>query len=130
MKASLNNILLLFILMLFTACPKEDKSAQEVTGPYSGTATQTGNATNSKTLIITITSVGNPVTGTYILGSISGDVSGSALGLIYSLTLKPKTAGVTYSVSATWDGVNTISGTMKGNENGSIVTYDFVLKRQ
>lgn len=128
---------LFFILMLsiggFGGCKEEVKEEDSAEGEYAGKATDNANSANTKSLSLNITNSSNPVAGTYTFdkgsNAVQGNVSGTGLGLIYTLTLKPKTAGVTYTMQATWDGGNSISGTMTGFEATKNVTYKVELKK-
>ncbi|GAB4043762.1 hypothetical protein [Spirosoma litoris] len=123
-------VLVAAVMVNCSKLPEEDKPESNTSGTYTGTATNKANSTDIKPLSLTITSVGNPVAGTYNLAGMSGKVSGSILGLILDLTLKPNTSGTTYTLGATADDNNTtLSGNMTGVESGTTVTYSVVVKK-
>ena len=111
-----------------------EKMASNFGGTYKGTAVATVATVTTKNVTIAVTSSDNPVAGTYTVGSSGseekGKVSGSILGAILDMTLKPDGSGTTYSFSgAVGDDNTTISGTMKGIESGKSVTYTVNLTR-
>ena len=132
MKKTITFLLVGCLLVSLANCSKlkEETTAE---GNYQGTAVDNANASNAKTLQVNLTNATNPVTGTYTLISgsskVEGDVTGSGLGLIYTLTLKPKTSGIIYTIDATWDGAKALNGKMKGIENSRSVTYTIDLRK-
>ena len=132
MKKIITSLLAGCLLISLANCNKlkEETTAE---GNYQGTAVEKANTSNSKTLQINLTNATNPVTGTYTLISgsskVEGDVNGSGLGLIYTLTLKPKTSGIIYTIDATWNGAKALNGTMNGVENSRSVTYTIDLRK-
>ncbi len=135
MKIKLTACILLFAFIFNSSCADEDLSElSEFIKLWVGPVVLADNPAVKSNLSLDISSTGNPVTGTYVLGSganaVQGNISGSALGLIYTLTLKPKTAGITYTVNGNWDGKDAFTGTMKGVENSKTVTYNMDLRRQ
>lgn len=135
MKTKLTAFILVITLIFNTSCTDEDsKLLKEFLKVWEGYVTLSDNPAVKTNLSLDISSTGNPVTGTYVVGSganaVQGDISGSALGLIYTLTLKPKTGGVTYTINGNWDGEDAFTGTMKGIESGKTVTYTMDLRRK
>jgi len=132
MKTKLTAFILLIAFIFNSSC--SNKPPDEFYGIWEGDISFRGNPTVKTNLSLDISSTGNPVTGTYVLGSganaVQGTISGSALGLINTLTLKPKTAGVTYTINGNWDGKDAFTGTMNGVENGKTVIYDMNLRRK
>jgi hypothetical protein len=126
---SLLATLVVLVAALTLNC-KPPKAESDSSGSYSGTATNKANSADIKPISLTITSVGNPVSGAYKLGSTSGQLSGSALGLILNLTFKPNGPGTTYTFDGISDNNNTtISGTMTGVESGTTVHYNVSAKK-
>ncbi|GAB2604093.1 hypothetical protein GCM10027190_59530 [Spirosoma areae] len=110
---------------------KEIKVFNELLGKYTGYIVNFGNnSSTKKDLTLTITSQDNPVAGTYNLAGTAGTVSGSVLGTILNLTLKPTASGTTYTFSGNANDDNTaITGTMTGVESGTAVKYTVDLKK-
>lgn len=106
-----------------------DSPPSELKGTYNGTATNKANSSDQKPLSMTITSTDNPIAGTYKLNGTSGKLTGSVLGMILSMTLKPDASGTTYNFSGTSDNNASISGTMTGVESTSNVTYTVLVKK-
>jgi hypothetical protein len=103
-------------------------------GRYKGTATNKANNADKKELSMDLTSSDNPVAGTYTLvgGSVNaaGTISGTILGAILNLSLKPDASGTTYAFSGSANTENTtLTGTIKGVESATTVTYDVVLNK-
>lgn len=102
-------------------------------GNYLGSATNSANSADKKTMNMTITSTDNPVAGTYSLSgggvNAQGKVTGTVLGLILNLTLKPDATGTTYTFSGNSQENKKITGTMSGVEAGKTVKYDVDLKK-
>jgi uncharacterized membrane protein len=128
--------LLVGVIALVVNCTKkeEDKifsQLGELPGTYKGYVNNlVNNNSIKKELSWTITSKDNPVAGTYNLAGTAGNVSGSVLGAILNLTLKPTTTGVTYTFSGEVNNDDTaITGTMTGVESGTAVKYNVELKK-
>lgn len=117
--------------LLMLACSPEVKPVSELSGKYTGYATNSGNNSSSKKeLSLTITSQDNPVAGTYNLAGAAGTLSGSVLGTILTLTFKPTVTGTTYTFSGNANDDNTaITGTMTGVESGTTVKYSVDVKK-
>lgn len=127
--AVLVSVLLISVIL---SCKKEEESKPEagVEGAYAGTATNKANSADKKPMSLTITSSGPPLAGTYTFNGASGKVTGSVLGLILNMTLKPNSTGTAYSLSATADDNDTsLSGTMTGVESSTSVTYTILLTK-
>lgn len=127
-------VLILTVWAYSTIGCSNEKVASNFGGTYKGTAVATVATATTKNVTIAVTSSDNPVAGTYTIGSSGseekGKLSGSILGTILDLTLKPDGSGTTYSISgAVGDDNTTISGTMKGTESGKTVTYTLNLTR-
>lgn len=93
---------------------------------FTGKAVEVNNPSNTQVLTIKIDNEGSPVKGSWEFGTgsnmVKGLISGTALGLIYSLRLSPDPSGTNYNVECTWDEKKLI-GTMKGFPNGKAIEY-------
>ena len=108
----------------------DDKEFVAFLGVFLGNSINSANSADVTPMSITVTSEGNPVAGTYKLGSSTGKISGSVLGLILDLTLKPDSGGTVYKFSGNiGDNNSTVSGTMTGVEGGKATTYNVNLKK-
>jgi len=127
---TLLKLLPFFVILFFkTSCSNTDKPADSVEGTYHGKGTAGDNLVVKNIDMDIKTGIG-AISGTYTFDKEEGEISGTAVGLIYTLKLTPKsTSGVVYNANITWDGKNTITGTMKGVEAGKTVTYNLVLNR-
>ena len=133
MKTKLSTLALVLFFIFNISCGKKEQTAAAT---WNGQATPVASSSgaNVKNLSVTITSTGSPVTGTYKIdsgsGSNQGTVSGTALGLIYTIILTPAVSGTTFTLNVNWDGEDLFTGTMKSIENGVAVTYNVTLSRQ
>ena len=135
-KAARLPLCLLIFMSVFTlSCSKKEeapvKPAADLKGDYKGTATNQSNSADKKALTMSITSSDNPLAGTYTFAGIPGKVSGSALGLILTLTLQPDAPGNTrYTFACVADDNDTsLTGTLTGVESGTAVTYNAVVTK-
>lgn len=129
--------LLLFLWIIpvgvFTLnCSNSDKNPSptgDLKGTFKGTATNKANTADKKALTMSITNSDNPIAGTYTLVggtiNVTGKLSGSVLGSILNLSLKPDASGTTYTFSGSANADDTVlSGTMTGVESTTTVIYD------
>lgn len=132
-RTLLLSLLVVFVALFTLNCSNSDanpKPEGELKGDYAGTATNQANSTEKKTLSMGITSNDNPIAGTYKFNGATGKISGSALGLILTLTLKPDAGGTTYTFSGSADDNDTkLTGTLKGVESNTTVTYNVAVSK-
>ncbi|GAB4050071.1 hypothetical protein [Spirosoma litoris] len=128
----LSRLLLVCVALAALSCSSDDpiKELKLFFGSYAGTATNQNNSADKKAMSINITSESNPIAGTYVLAGATGKVSGSVLGKILDLTLKPDATGTTYTFSGTTNDDNSVvTGTLTGVESSTTVKYSVSLSQ-